>query len=124
MRVIHVEAGPAEYIFKEDLLPYMDAFAARVLSFIKKHQIQYDLIHAHFFMSGIVAAKIKQSCGIPFGITFHALGLIRKKHQKENDRFPPERIEIEKQLVNAADFIIAECPQDRKDLISEYGADH
>src|SRR3954471_9373184 len=73
MRVIHVEAGPPEYIPKEDLLPYMNAFSAYVRSFMVRNQVHYDLIHAHFFMSGIVAAKIKESCGVPFGITFHAL---------------------------------------------------
>jgi glycosyltransferase involved in cell wall biosynthesis len=60
---------------------------------------------------------------IPYVVTFHALGLVRKIHQKEKDAFPPERINIEKRVVADANQIIAECPQDREDLITHYGAD-
>jgi glycosyltransferase involved in cell wall biosynthesis len=56
-------------------------------------------------------------------ITFHALGLVRREHQKEADAFPDERIDIERTLVREADAIIAECPQDQTDLVRLYGAD-
>ncbi len=76
----------------------------------------------HFFMSGMVAAGIKKALNIPFVITFHALGHVRKIHQGENDKFPPERLSIETDIVSQADAIIAECPQDRDDLIRYYKA--
>ena len=44
-------------------------------------------------------------------------------HQKEQDRFPKERINIERFVVKDADMIIAECPQDKADLINLYDAD-
>src|SRR5437764_2488515 len=44
IRVIHVEAGPQEYICKERLLNYMDVFTANMLQYIQKHQINYSLI--------------------------------------------------------------------------------
>lgn len=121
VRVIHVKAGPESVVIKEELLPYMDEFTDNMLKFINAEGIQYDLIHANFFMSGIVAAKIRKTTNIPFVITFHALGLVRKLHQKEADKFPAERVSIEKKLVKEADFVIAECPQDMEDLIKLYG---
>lgn len=122
IRIVYVEAGPAKIIAKEELLSYMDEFAANMLAFIKEEQIKYTLIHANFFMSGLVANKIKKALNIPYIITFHALGLVRQAHQKEMDKFPAQRADIERFLVQDADGLIAECPQDRDDLINYYSA--
>lgn len=120
VRVIHIEAGPASYIPKEELLPYMCEFAEEMIRFIKREELNYALSHAHFFMSGCVSSVLRKELGIPYIITFHALGLVRKMHQKEQDRFPEERASIESMLVQEADHIIAECPQDKEDLIYYY----
>jgi D-inositol-3-phosphate glycosyltransferase len=122
VRVIHIEAGPKEYIEKEFLLPYIDAFTQRMLKFIRGEHHPYQLIHANFFMSALVAADIRKVTGIPFVVTFHALGYIRKIFQGNNDRFPAERLSIERRIVAEADHIIAECPQDKEDLIKYYDA--
>ncbi|WAL61744.1 glycosyltransferase [Thermocoleostomius sinensis] len=121
VRVIHVPAGPPVPLPKENLLVYMDEFTAFVLDWCR-HYSSYDLIHANFWMSGLVAANIKQSTGIPFVVTFHALGRVRRLHQGSADQFPDERFAIEDRIVQEADFIIAECPQDREDLVQLYQA--
>jgi D-inositol-3-phosphate glycosyltransferase len=121
VRLIHVPAGPATEIRKEDLLPYMAEFTEYVLNACK--ETPYDLIHANFWMSGLVAAEIKRALNIPFVITFHALGRVRRFYQGTADEFPDERFEIEDRLVQEADQIIAECPQDETDLIQLYNAD-
>jgi len=123
IRVIHIEAGPAKFVAKEKLLGYMDEFTVNMLYYIKMNGLEYELIHANFFMSALVASNLKKYLYIPYVVTFHALGLVRKIHQKEKDAFPAERINIEKHIVADADQLIAECPQDREDLIVHYGAD-
>jgi D-inositol-3-phosphate glycosyltransferase len=122
VRVIHMDAGPAAAIAKEEILCFMDEFTSSMINFITEEDIAYELIHANFWMSGLVATKIKDVLNIPFIITFHALGHVRKIHQKEQDRFPPERIAIEEAIVQQADLIIAECPQDLQDLTEYYHA--
>ena len=122
IRVIHIPAGPSQVIAKEEILPFMDEFRQNMLDFIKTEKIYYDLIHANFFMSGLVALELKKALNIPFVITFHALGHVRKIHQGDNDKFPAERLAIETDIVKEADAIIAECPQDKDDLINYYGA--
>src|SRR5690606_10132776 len=84
---------------------------------------RYDLLHANFWMSGLTAADVKRSLGIPFVITFHALGRIRRAHQGAADRFPDTRFEHEEHIACVADRVIAECPQDRADLMTHYAAD-
>ena len=122
VKIIQVNAGPPQCLCKEELLPYMAEFTAFFLNWIEGEG-QYDLIHANFWMSALVAAQIKQQLKIPFVVTFHALGRVRRLHQGQADQFPDERFAIEDRIVREADFIIAECPQDREDLISLYGAD-
>lgn len=122
VRVINVPAGPPRYIPKEQLLPLMPAFAEFMIGFARRQPLPYDVVHANFFMSGMVARQVKQALRIPYVITFHALGLIRRLSQGAADGFPPERVDIEKMLMQDADRIIAECPQDRLDMERHYGA--
>lgn len=122
VRVIHVDAGPACPVPKEALLHHMPEFTAWMQAFIAKHRLAYDLCHANFWMSGLVACDLKRTLGLPFVITFHALGKVRRKHQGSEDKFPEERLAYERQIVREADSIVAECPQDEADLIELYEA--
>jgi D-inositol-3-phosphate glycosyltransferase len=123
VRIVHVTAGPAEYAPKESLLPYMAEFTGNTLRFMEREQHPYELVHAHFFMSGLVAAVIKQTLGLPFAVTFHALGKVRLMHQGASDQFPEERLAIEERVIREADRVVALCPQDKQDLIDLYDAD-
>jgi D-inositol-3-phosphate glycosyltransferase len=122
VRLIHVPAGPPTAVRKEQLLQYMDEFSQFVGEFCNR-EAGYDIVHANFFMSALVASDLKRSHGIPYVVTFHALGRVRRLHQGAADEFPEERIEIEDAVVAEADRIIAECPQDMADLIELYGAE-
>lgn len=121
IRVVHVPAGPAHYVPKEQMLPYMEAFGRFVARFARRQDTMYDVVHANFFMSGMVAQHIKRELGIPFVITFHALGQVRRMAQGTADAFPPARLHIEHSLMRDADRIIAECAQDRQDMEQLYG---
>jgi len=122
IRVVQVPAGPAHFVPKEQMLPYMDSFARFVTRFARRQSMPYDVMHANFFMSGMVAQHVKQVLGIPFVITFHALGHVRRLAQGAADAFPPARLRIEGGLMHEADRVIAECPQDRQDMEHLYGA--
>src|SRR5438093_11900986 len=79
----------------------------------------YALCHAHFFMSGLVARQLKRALGIPYVVTFHALGRVRLLNQP-HDEFPPQRCILEQMVIDTADAVIAECPQDEADLQRHY----
>jgi D-inositol-3-phosphate glycosyltransferase len=123
VRIVHVPAGPPEHVRKEDLLPLMDEFTGHLVRWFKEQRRPYDIVHANFWMSGLAATEVKRTLGVPFVITFHALGRVRRLHQGSSDEFPDERFEIEDRCVSEADHIIAECPQDEEDLIKLYNAD-
>lgn len=123
VRVIHVPAGPPEFVPKEDLYPYMPQFTEWTRHFFRSERQDYDLVHANFWMSGFVAANLKRDLGIPFVMTFHALGRVRRLYQGDADGFPDQRFAEEDRIVAEADRIIAECPQEQEDLIVLYRAD-
>jgi glycosyltransferase involved in cell wall biosynthesis len=122
IRVVHVPAGPPTYVRKEELLPLMGDFACHVRDFARRNG-GYAISHANFFMSGLASIELKRALGIPYVVTFHALGRVRRRHQGEADHFPPERLDIEEEVIAEADAVIAECPQDFDDLTTLYRAD-
>lgn len=121
--IVHVPAGPAREICKEELLPHMDAFSAFMHGYFSGRDEPYRLIHANFFMSAHASLPVAQRYGIPLAVTFHALGRVRRRHQAAADRFPDTRFAIEDHIVRHADCVIAECPEDRRDLMELYRAD-
>lgn len=123
VRVIHLNAGPARYLPKEALLPHMEAFSRQLERHVSDSSAGYDVMHANFFMSAMASLPVAQAHGIPLAVTFHALGRVRRRHQQEADCFPDARFDIEDDIVRRADRLIAECPEDRKDLLELYGAD-
>lgn len=122
VRVVHIDAGPAQRLPKACLLPLMPQFAEAMLHFIREAALHYVLVHAHFFMSGMVAQQLKRRLGLPYLMTFHALGRVRRCAQGEADEFPDARFAIEEALMHDADRVIAECEQDRRDMLALYGA--
>src|SRR5262245_31131186 len=120
VRVVHVPAGPFTYVRKEEILDWIPDFSAFVQRFAAREA--YDIVHAHFFMSGLVAMELKSALGLPFVVTFHGLGLVRRLHQGAADEFPARRIAIERDVIESADAIVAECPDDHRNLVTLYNA--
>jgi glycosyltransferase involved in cell wall biosynthesis len=121
VRVLHIPAGPPQFVPKEALLPHMGAFT-RAAQRLLAASVRYDVIHANFFLSGLVGLRLQERFGVPLVMTFHALGLVRREHQGAADGFPLARIDIERRIVRHAERVVAECPQDKADLMRLYGA--
>jgi D-inositol-3-phosphate glycosyltransferase len=105
--VDHVDAGPPEPIPKDLLLPYMGDFADELRRAWRRERP--DVVHAHFWMSGLAALAAAAPLGIPVVQTFHALGVVKRRHQGAKDTSPPERLEIERDILRRADAIVATC---------------
>ncbi|MBT2415634.1 glycosyltransferase [Streptomyces sp. ISL-12] len=112
--VEHVPAGPAEPLPKDDLLPYMPAFGAHLARAFTRERP--DVVHAHFWMSGLAAQIGVQPHGIPFVQTFHALGTVKRRHQGLRDTSPHERIGIERQLGRSCARVLATCTDEVVEL--------
>lgn len=118
--VEHVDAGPAEPIEKDHLLPHMSQFA-RMLSRRWKRE-RPDIVHAHFWMSGKASLDAAQPLGIPVVQTFHALGIEKKRHQGDRDTSPASRLEEEARIAGEAQRIVATATAEAFELV-RMGAD-
>jgi len=120
VRVVHIAAGPAQFIKKDDLWPLMPAFAEGCRAFMAAQKPPYDLIHSNFWMSGWVACELKASLGLPVVHIFHALGAIKRLEQGAADTSPAGRYEAELRVIHEADRLIAQCPAEVEDLRRYY----
>jgi D-inositol-3-phosphate glycosyltransferase len=115
VEVDHVDAGPPWDLPKDDLLRYMDDFAEQL-----QRQWANDpphIVHSHFWMSGLAALSAASDLGIPVVHTFHALGVVKRRHQGAKDTSPPERIEIERRIARRVDRVIATCTDEVFELV-------
>jgi D-inositol-3-phosphate glycosyltransferase len=118
VHVEHLAAGPSRQLPKDELLPHMDAFGALLRR--RWSLSRPDVVHAHFWMSGLAAlnaATALEHASVPVAQTFHALGTVKRRWQGADDTSPPERIGIERRIARTADRIIATCGDERAELL-------
>jgi glycosyltransferase involved in cell wall biosynthesis len=113
--VIQVPAGPPVQLAKDDLLPHMAEFGDWLGS--RWATDRPDVVHAHFWMSGVACDRARRQVDFPFAQTFHALGVVKRRHQGEQDPSPRERIAIETSLTRAADAVIATATDEVRELL-------
>jgi D-inositol-3-phosphate glycosyltransferase len=114
--VEHVDAGPPWSVPKDRLLPYMGALAEGLRQ--RWERWRPDVVHAHFWMSGLASLWAARPLSIPVVVTFHALGTVKRRHQGADDTSPPERLAAERRLVADADGVIATCADEEVELAS------
>ncbi len=105
VEVVHIDAGPACPIPRDDLWPYMDRFAFELVR--EWTRDRPDAAHAHFWMSASAALRARAATGVPTAVTFHALGAEKHREQPRGDTSPPERIAVEERVARSADLVIA-----------------
>ncbi len=108
VEVVQVPAGPPEPLAKDDLYPLMDEFG-RWLELDWRRHGRPDVVHAHFWMSGLAALQAGRAAGVPVALTFHALGSVKRRHQGAADTSPGVRVGQERALAAAVDLVIATC---------------
>jgi type III pantothenate kinase len=118
--VHHVDAGPARPVPKDELLPYMDRFARELRR--QWERSRPDVVHSHFWMSGMAALAAAGPLSVPVAHTTHALGVVKRRYQGEKDTSPPERRAIEQNVIQRANRVVATCTDELFELI-RLGAD-
>jgi glycosyltransferase involved in cell wall biosynthesis len=115
VEVHHVQAGPAEPIPKDELLPYMEDFARHLTRVWRARPP--DVVHSHFWMSGLASLWAARPLGLPLLHTYHALGTVKRRHQQLADTSPPQRIAHETEVGLDCDRVVATC----RDEVAELG---
>jgi glycosyltransferase involved in cell wall biosynthesis len=113
--VVHVEAGPATHVPKDQLLQHMGVFGAELAR--SWNDWRPDVAHAHFWMSGLATMHAAKAQGVPAIQTFHALGVVKRLHQGPQDTSPDDRIRLETIVARNIDWVAATCSDEVDELV-------
>jgi len=107
-RVVHIPAGPEHPLPKPELAMHIPTFAAEINKWAAEKGIHYDLIHSHYWMSGVAAAILKESWKVPVLQMFHTLGLMKNRIAQSPAEIEGEyRINGERQVMQDVERIVA-----------------
>jgi D-inositol-3-phosphate glycosyltransferase len=124
-RVVHIPAGPEHPMPKQELANYIPEFVEGIKAFACDKKIQYDIIHSHYWMSGIAAASLSDGwAGLPIVHMFHTLGEMKNRIARtDEEREGAYRIEGERQVLRRADRIVVATLAELTQLRFLYKAD-
>jgi D-inositol-3-phosphate glycosyltransferase len=120
VEVDHVDAGPPSEVPKDELLPHIAAFADELRA--QWTADPPDVVHTHFWMSAVAALDAAAGLDLPIAHTFHALGIVKRRHQGAKDTSPPRRLGLERRIARSVDRIVATCADEVFELL-RMGAD-
>jgi D-inositol-3-phosphate glycosyltransferase len=123
-RVVHLAAGPEAPMPRERVYEHLDEFIDGVDAWRSGRGLDYDLVHAHYWLSGVVGLVLAARWGVPVLQMFHTLGRLKNgAARRPADLEPALRIEEETRIVGAADRVVAANAVERADLLWSYAAD-
>ncbi len=113
--VVHVPAGPPERLPKDELLQHMGPFAQFLDA--RWHAYRPAVTHAHFWMSGIATQLAARHLGLPAVQTFHALGVVKRRHHGARDTGLKDRLRLEAMVARTATWVSATCTDEVFELM-------
>ena len=78
---------------------------------------QFDIIHAHYWMSGLIAKDISNKFNIPYIFTSHSLGVFLEGYNKE-------RADCEKIVMSSSQFVTASTNYEETLISESYQVDN
>lgn len=123
-RVIHIESGPIGYLPKMDVYERLDEFTAGLERHVQAEGLRYDLIHAHYWLSAAVAARLAERWDVPVVQMFHTLGLVKREVIDEDiDGESDIRVALERAAVRDSAAIVCASEIEADELRTLYDAD-
>lgn len=109
-------------ISKENLIDFLPLVYKGLKKRVLTDRAMYNLVHSHYWLSGLVGEQLGYSWHIPHALTFHTTGAI-KNAACAMESEPPVRIQNEKKLSRTCTRLIVSTFQEKNDLVKLYGAD-
>ncbi|MGE3541337.1 MAG: glycosyltransferase [Candidatus Tectimicrobiota bacterium] len=123
-RVIHLPAGPAAPYTKHRIWEHLPGFVESVQTFAATHDLHYDLLHSHYWLSGWVALQLRQMWSLPMVHMSHTLGYPKNAAAQQLwEQDPPRRLQVEYEVLGQSDALVAESPASKQHMVHEYGVD-
>ncbi len=113
-RVIRIAAGKQTYIPKDKMYRIIPDFFEELSRFCDLDS--YEVIHTHYWLSGLIGSFIKKNHELPWIHTNHSLGIAKKKATGKPDAL---RLLTETMILTSADLVVV-TTQSEKKLIHEF----
>ena len=129
VQIVRLDAGPDEYIVKEQLWDYLDSFADRALEYVRELGRNPHLIHSHYADAGYVGTRMANMLGVPLVHTGHSLGRVKRrrllarglKRDVIEERYNmSRRINAEEDTLGAAELVITSTHQEIEEQYELY----
>ena len=126
-RIVRIDAGPEEYLPKEQLWDYLDSFMDNLTNWLNEQPRMPDLVHSHYADAGYVGVRLANLLGVPLIHTGHSLGRDKRKRllasglsrdEIEHTYNMERRIDAEEELLANADLVITST---RNEIEAQYG---
>jgi len=123
--VRHVHAGPARELAKEELPARVPEFTANLVGDEEwVRRAPYDVVHSHYWLSGLAASVASPLWAAPLVHTMHTLAKVKNAALAPGDAPEPcSRIRGEEAVVGAAHALVANTEEEARDLVHRYGAE-
>lgn len=122
--VHHIEAGPRSQLPKDALANHLCAFLLALEGHLAHHgrSRDYDVVHAHYWLSGWVGRQLRRRWNVPLVQSFHTLARVKNAALAPGDEPEPVvRLLAEERLVEEADRIVVSVCGEASLLHSTYG---
>ena len=126
-RIIRIDAGPEEYIPKEQLWDHLDSFMDNLTSWLNAQPRMPDLVHSHYADAGYVGVRLANLLSVPLIHTGHSLGLDKRKRllamglsrdEIEQTYNMERRIDAEEEILANADLVVTST---HNEIEAQYG---
>ena len=123
VRVFNVHVGPAAPYDKNWVMQYLPEFVHRIRCVADGEDLNYDVIHSHYWLSGVAGLELRQAWGTPVIHMFHTLAAMKNTIARGDEHETDERLGVEKMLLKEVDCVVAATPLDRAQMVEHYAAD-
>jgi D-inositol-3-phosphate glycosyltransferase len=125
VRVIPIDAGPRYAVEKTRQTDFIDEFVAGVRAFTTSQRLRYDLVHSHYWQSGLAAVELAARWGVPLVHSPHSLGRVKNRWLAPGQAPEPvHRLKGETEVSAAADVLVASTDEEWNQLTCLYDVPH
>jgi D-inositol-3-phosphate glycosyltransferase len=121
VRVVHLQAGPEGIEGRRELYAHLRDFEEDLLAFQRAEGVVYDVIHSHYWLSGLLGLRLRERWGAPLVNMFHTLGELKRRANGGGIE-PAARIEVERRVAREADVVVCASEHEKRALVEIYGA--
>ncbi|MEB3222672.1 MAG: glycosyltransferase, partial [Candidatus Sericytochromatia bacterium] len=110
--VVRLPCGVTGHLGRDQLFSHLPEFVARAADWAAAQKLQASIVHSHYWLSGWVGMALARRWLAAHVHTPHSLGAVKQEALGHAGTPNPVRIEVEDEIAEQADALIATSPAD------------